>query len=99
MHPPPRRLLPVSAMTESFRFEVATCVDPQAVSRLINFFAQRDLIPRQVHVRLAEDQIAALIEQDGLYAHRAKLIAEKMRASVLVRSVAFTSPMSNPGCA
>lgn len=70
-----------------FRFEVCAFADPETVPRLINYFTQRGLIPFRIRASLEHDEIVVRLDQHGLTAGEAKIIAEKMRSSVLVHTV------------
>jgi len=68
-------------------YAVRASADPHVVLRLLNFFAQRDLVPDAVRVRRLGDEIGVVIEQPGVSEHTATVIAEKMRSLVAVSSV------------
>lgn len=78
------------------RFTILAVADPQTVPRLINYFAQLALVPSGIAVRADTDRLAVVIEQYGLEPHQARIIAEKMRTSVLVLgvSLAFESEIA-----
>ncbi|WEK41937.1 MAG: hypothetical protein P0Y64_11070 [Candidatus Sphingomonas colombiensis] len=71
------------------RFEIIAASDPQSLPRLINYFAQRDVIPSLVRVEARGASMHFVIELPALAAPHAAIIAEKMRASVLVERVAW----------
>lgn len=74
-------------MTKPVRFVVQAHAEPQILVRLINFFVQRGLMPQRVKSSASNGAMTVVIEQDGLSDHQAGVIAEKMRATVLVESV------------
>nr|WP_047168033.1 hypothetical protein [Sphingomonas sp. Y57] len=69
------------------RFDIVARPDPQTLARLINYFAQRALIPRFVEARETDGIVRVAIEQPGLSAHEAGIIADKMRSNWLVEEV------------
>lgn len=69
------------------RFDIIARRDPQTLARLINYFAQRAMIPHAVRAEEADGMMLVTIEQDGLHAHEAGIIADKMRMSWLVDDV------------
>lgn len=79
-----------AAMPAPARFTVRARADPQTLPRLVNFVAQLGLTPSQVKARAAEGSMTVLIEQRGLTDAQAGTIAEKIRASFLVQSVALS---------
>ena len=71
-------------------YTVHAAAEPQAIPRLLNYFAQQALIPSRLAAR--EDGFGLVmlsIVQPGIEQHNARIIAEKMRASVLVECVAL----------
>ncbi|KQX19516.1 MULTISPECIES: hypothetical protein [unclassified Sphingomonas] len=68
-------------------FDIVARPDPQTLARLINYFAQRALIPRMVEAREADGMMLVRIEQEGLSAHEAGIVADKMRNNWLVEQV------------
>ena len=71
----------------TWRFVITGAACPQLPLRLLGLFAQRELIPRDVAIRCADDTLAITVIQDALDAHHAGIIAAKMRALVMVRDV------------
>lgn len=69
------------------RFEIVAREDPQTVIRLLNFFAQRGLVPGAMSARGSDGLLRVTIEQHGLALHEAGIVADKMRASWLVEEV------------
>jgi len=78
------------------RFAITGVPSAQLLSRLLEGFAQQDMLPRSVVARSTADEMEVEIEQPGLMRHRAELIAEKMRVMVLVESVGLVCE-SEPG--
>lgn len=72
------------------RYTVRAVADPQTVPRLINYFAQQALIPSRIAAELDYGVLTVEIGQPGIAHANARIIAEKMRASVLVESVSLT---------
>lgn len=70
-----------------WRFDIVARADSQTLIRLLNYFAQLDLSPRRVKALDVEGSLTIRIEQPGLDEQQAQIIAEKMRASVLVQTV------------
>ena len=68
-------------------FDVRTSLDPSAAGRVLGFFAQLGMTPSRVQMRRLPDELRIGVTQDGLSEHAAKVIAEKLRAQVLVRAV------------
>lgn len=71
------------------RFEIDARSDAQTLPRLINFFAQRSLTPSFVQAEMKGSTTYVVIEQLSVDPAHALIIAEKMRACVLVESVAL----------
>lgn len=71
----------------TYRFFIDTAPDPQALPRLIGYFAQRNLVPERVGAEVRSGTLLVSIVQGGLEPPHAAIIAEKMRSSVLVEDV------------
>ncbi len=70
-------------------FTVSAAADPAALSRVVEFFALNDILPELVRSRRFNGGLLTIdIKARGLDDRRAGVIAEKIRASVLVYSVA-----------
>jgi hypothetical protein len=54
---------------------------------LLNYFAQQNILPVAASARVEKDRLIVNINQLNLLAHKANIIAEKMRRTVTVRSV------------
>lgn len=76
---------PMPTITAAYK--VHATADPGIVVRLLNFFAQRDLVPGAVQVRRYADGLTIKVEQPEITEHAATIIAEKMRSLVTVNSV------------
>jgi hypothetical protein len=76
---------PVPTITAAYK--VYAAADPGVVVRLLNFFAQLDMVPGAVQVRRYADELTVKVEQPGITEHAADVIAEKMRSLVTVNSV------------
>ncbi|MFC3714085.1 hypothetical protein ACFOMD_16055 [Sphingoaurantiacus capsulatus] len=68
-------------------FDVRAQADASAPGRVLAFFAQLGLTPSRVQMRRFDDELRINVTQDGLSEHAAEVIAEKLRAAVLVRAV------------
>lgn len=69
------------------RFDIVAQSDPQILIRLLNQFAQLGLRPSRVTASASGDLLNVRIEQGDLSEQRARIIAERMRASILVVAV------------
>lgn len=81
-------------------FVVRARADPQTLGRLINHFAQRGQVPRRVRAETDGEFLTVVIEQEGFDDQQAAIVAEKIRASVLIESVRLTRrgrPLLPPG--
>ena len=68
------------------RFDIVAQSDPQTLMRLLGYFAQLGLVPRRVDA-VIHGSVKVRIEQLELGEQQARVIAEKMRSSVLVETV------------
>lgn len=66
------------------RFDIRTVADAQAVSRVLEHFALRTLLPDRVEAVRNGDVLEISLEMAGLDEPLAQLIVEKIRACVLV---------------
>ncbi|MEY2882567.1 MAG: hypothetical protein RL490_291 [Pseudomonadota bacterium] len=71
--------------TASFR--VTTAPDLGAALRVINLFAQQGLLPNRVTITTIPDGLVVSVRQLAIAAHRADLIAARMRTQVDVADV------------
>jgi hypothetical protein len=76
-------------MTDPVSFTVRAQADPQTLPRLINFVAQRGLVPVAVRAREEGGVMTVVIEQRGLDDEQASIVAERMHVSVLVDGVSL----------
>jgi hypothetical protein len=74
-------------MMAVMRFDIVAKADPQILTRLLSYFAQLGMLPGFVNSVLADQTVAVRIEQSGLSEHQARVVAERMRSSVLVETV------------
>jgi hypothetical protein len=77
--------LRIGEITADFTVRAAAC--PHVVNRLLNFFAQQDMIPAAVRAVRRGDEITLFVRQREIAEPRAEVIAEKMRSLVMVGSV------------
>lgn len=70
-------------------FAVRGAADPQLLPRLLNFFAQRWLVPNQVRAIRSGDRMAVRIDVLGLGDGDAEIVAERLRSTVLVEDVSL----------
>ena len=71
----------------TWRFAIAGDACPQLALRVLGLFAQQDLIPAEVTIRCDAEALDIAIVQPALDPRRADIIAEKMRAMIMVREV------------
>ena len=69
------------------RFDIIARADPQTLPRLLNPFAQIGAMPSRVSAVEASELLTVRIDQPELGEQEARIIAEKMRSSVLVETV------------
>ena len=69
------------------RFDIVAHADPQTLIRMLNYFAQLGLSPSRVNALDVGGSVTICIEQPGLDEQQARIIAERMRSSVLVETV------------
>lgn len=70
-------------------YQILAEAEPDLLCRVLNLFAMQYLIPQQVSV-LQQDQMLMIdVQLDGLSAHRAQVIGEKMRNLIHICSVAL----------
>ncbi len=79
--------LPETARPRASIYVVRAHACPHVVNRVVGLFAQQELIPSRLVVRQDGDALAIRLVQRDLPAHRAAVIAEKIRAMVAVESV------------
>jgi hypothetical protein len=73
--------------TASYR--VSALPDPATLLRILELFALRDIVPQRVKCRQIGDRLLAEIDVCELGDREGALIADKMRAIVLVQSVTY----------
>jgi hypothetical protein len=69
------------------RFDIIAHADPQTLIRLLNYFAVVGLFPTLVNAVEAGGMVSVRIELADLDEKQARIIAEKMRSSVLAETV------------
>lgn len=71
----------------AMRFEICTLANAQALPRVLEHFALRTLMPQRVEAIRDDDRLIIFLEIEDLDEQLADLIAEKIRASVMVLHV------------
>lgn len=74
-------------MTGCARFLVTAQAEPQTLPRILNHIAQLGLCPAHVRADVVDGRVEVVIEQRGLTGRQADVVAERMRASVLIEAV------------
>ncbi len=74
-------------VSRSAHFEIIADVDPHVALRMLNYFAQRDLVPSMFRSRRVREKLEMRIVVPGLAEHDASVIAEKMRGQFTVSAV------------
>lgn len=69
------------------QFVIRTAISPHILLRLVNHFAQRNLIPSTITCQTEAGWMVVVIIHSGLSANVAASIAEKIRSSVMVDRV------------
>jgi hypothetical protein len=77
----------MTAAAAAWRFAIAGDACPQLALRLLGLFAQQDLLPAEVTIRHSDEGLDIAIVQSALDCQRAGIIADKMRAMIMVREV------------
>jgi hypothetical protein len=72
-------------------FQILAEAEPDLLCRVLNLFAMQYLIPQQLSVLRQDGMLMIEAHVDGLSAHRAQLIGEKMRNLIDVCSVSVES--------
>ena len=88
--PRPEAPLPRAEAESPARYAVRAVATAQTLSRLVNYFAQQDLVPSAMTLDADGEWFDITIELAGLDDHRARIIAEKMSSTPLVEHVALT---------
>lgn len=68
-------------------YEVVAEAESDILSRLLGYFAQRNLVPLKLEAQQQNNVLYVKILQMGLSPHQAQVIAEKMRSLVSVLTV------------
>jgi tRNA threonylcarbamoyladenosine modification (KEOPS) complex Pcc1 subunit len=75
--------------TGRVRFVIEADAEPESLARLMNFFSQQLLLPQSIQMTREGDSLLLTIEQHDLSAHRAEVIAQKMRSLICVAQVSL----------
>ncbi|HEY1028977.1 MAG TPA: hypothetical protein VGE28_15305 [Pseudomonas sp.] len=70
-----------------FEYHLRTEADADVLCRLLGLFAQLQLVPRQLHVERKDSDMQVILQLTDLSAHRAAVLAEKLRALVCIWQV------------
>ena len=68
-------------------FAVRAAADPGVLPRLLEAFAKRGLVPSHVHSRTVGELMTVDLQVDGLDRGQAEVVAEQLRANVMVERV------------
>ena len=79
-------------------FRVMASADAQVLPRLLNLFAQRDILPSELRASVTGDRLHVSFWVGGLEAAHADLIAEKMRQNVSVTHVELAPDKARMTC-
>ncbi len=74
-------------VSRSAHFDIITNVDPHISLRMLNYFAQRDIVPSVFRSRRVREKLEIRVVVPGLTEHDASVIAEKMRGQFAVAAV------------
>lgn len=74
-------------VSRSAHFEIIANVDPHISLRMLNYFAQRDLVPSVFRSRRVREKLEMRVVVPGLSEHDASVIADKMRGQFAVAAV------------
>ena len=77
----------MSGVLRSVVFEIEALACAQTVQKLLNYFAQRDILPGRVEWETSDDRCNIIIETHEFTDDMANIVAEKMRCQVNVQSV------------
>lgn len=73
-----------------WRFEVEAMTDPQSLSRVIGYFAQRSIVPTEVAVKVAGEVMHIAIIVTDLSTEHAHIIEGKISQLFVVNDVTLT---------
>lgn len=71
------------------RYCIQAEAQPALLCQVLNLFAMQYLVPSQINMLREGDELQIEVDVDGLSAHRAEVIGEKMRNLIDVVSVAL----------
>jgi len=77
------------AAKRSVEFAVTADANPQVNLRVLNYFAQRDLVPVLYRARRLRDRLEIRVVVDDMDEHVAAVVAEKIRQQFAVVAVEF----------
>lgn len=69
------------------RYRIQAAAEPALLCQVLNLFAMQYLVPSQISMLREDDELRIEVDVDGLSAHRAEVIGEKMRNLIDVDSV------------
>lgn len=69
------------------RYRIQAAAEPALLCQVLNLFAMQYLVPSQINMLRRGDELHIEVDVDGLSAHRAEVIGEKMRNLIDVDSV------------
>ena len=75
----------------TWRFEISSMTDPQALSRIIGYFAQRSIVPVEMSMRVVCDVMHIAILTVDLPAAHAQIIAAKLAELFVIFEVKLES--------
>jgi hypothetical protein len=76
-----------SQIARTVEFAIRADAEADSLCRLLGFFAQLSLVPQRVEVTRGDEGLQLTLRQDGITAHRAEVVAQKMRSLVCVAEV------------
>ncbi len=68
------------------RFHIVGAVSPQLVPRILDVFAQRNLIVDRLVARRTDGAMSVSLTEATLTEHQAEIVLQRLRAIVLVRT-------------
>ncbi|MDB5715582.1 MAG: hypothetical protein JWO15_2979 [Sphingomonadales bacterium] len=75
----------------AIQFTISAPADVQVLPRVLEYFVLRDLTPSWVSAKVDGENIRIVVQHPEIDAQLAELIAEKMRAAVLIEHVDLTT--------
>lgn len=71
----------------AMRYRIQAAAEPALLCQVLNLFAMQYLVPSRINLLREGDTLHIEVDVDGLSAHRAEVIGEKMRNLIDVDSV------------